>query len=60
MHVLAQAGMIGLVENRQIDLGEVDPLGFELAVLLGVGMEPFADCEALAAGTGADGDHGEF
>jgi hypothetical protein len=41
--VMLQAGMLGLVEERQVDLLQVDQFDRELPVRTGASDEPFSD-----------------
>ena len=50
--VLAQARVVGLVEERQLDLGEVRHVKLKHAMGLRTADEPLADRQANPAGAG--------
>ena len=59
LRVLAQARMVGLVQERQVPLGEVGDLDVEPVVHADALDEPLRDGEARASGTGRGDDHGQ-
>lgn len=56
MRVLPEPGMRRLVEHGQVDLGEVDDLNLEAAVVGGMVGEPLRDRKSHAARPGAGND----